>query len=617
MPALILNELERGWKLLNEGKEEEALHLVYQIERSEILTPEEKLKTQILKGTLFYLLGDFKESFKISKHAFDESMRLDKPLLSVDAIFIEWVSLALLERPLESWKHIERGKNMLDSAVEESPDAIEQREGLLTYMIGYFYFYESDYDKAIQYLKQGLSILKRYNNLSYVMTHILQVIAGAYLFKGELECALKFYNKAQKAALGDSVLVNFSKGIFFREIGIIYHLQGKLDSAIENFEEGLKIFEGYNFPASKMQLCYIIDELIQIFLEKKSPEQARKYLDYFKQLVEEKKIPEYNFLYRISTARVLKYSSRTRDRAKAEEILKDLILGHQKIKEGVKRGISEELRATLVELCDYYISELRSTNDMGILDDVKPLIERLFKESKRTNSYSLMAQTYLLQGMLSLIQLNMGDARRELSQAQDISESHGLQLLAREISYEHDKLLAQLGDLETLKERKATITERMSLVPLDESIALMQGKRNMNPPRLVDEEPVLLMILAEGGVLLLSYPFKDEWEQNSELFGSFLSAFKSFSNEFFTDGLDRVKFGQYIVLMETAANFSICYLFKGQTYMAKKKLSDFIESIQKNVSIIKTLNKYYQTSQVLELKDFPFLEGFIEGIFVR
>lgn len=69
--------------------------------------------------------------------------------------------------------------------------------------------------------------------------------------------------------------------------------------------------------------------------------------------------------------------------------------------------------------------------------------------------------------------------------------------------------------------------------------------------------------------------------------------------------------------MENTANFSICYLFKGQTYVAKKKLSDFTNRIQKNVSIMETLNKYYQTSQVLELKDFPFLEGFIKGIFVK
>ena len=69
--------------------------------------------------------------------------------------------------------------------------------------------------------------------------------------------------------------------------------------------------------------------------------------------------------------------------------------------------------------------------------------------------------------------------------------------------------------------------------------------------------------------------------------------------------------------MENAANFSICYLFKGQTYVTKRKLLNFTESIQKNVSMMETLNKHYKTSQVLELKDFPFLEGFIKGIFIR
>jgi len=29
------------------------------------------------------------------------------------------------------------------------------------------------------------------------------------------------------------------------------------------------------------------------------------------------------------------------------------------------------------------------------------------------------------------------------------------------------------------------------------------------------------LILTEGGVLLFVYPFADEWEQDSELFGSF------------------------------------------------------------------------------------------------
>ena len=43
-------EIERGWQLLNKGREEEARQLAREIEKKEPLTPEENLRCQILKG---------------------------------------------------------------------------------------------------------------------------------------------------------------------------------------------------------------------------------------------------------------------------------------------------------------------------------------------------------------------------------------------------------------------------------------------------------------------------------------------------------------------------------------------------------------------------------------
>ena len=39
-----------------------------------------------------------------------------------------------------------------------------------------------------------------------------------------------------------------------------------------------------------------------------------------------------------------------------------------------------------------------------------------------------------------------------------------------------------------------------------------------------------------------------------------------------TKGLDRVKFGDDLMLMESTDSFSFCYLFKGHTYLAKQNL---------------------------------------------
>jgi hypothetical protein len=128
---------------------------------------------------------------------------------------------------------------------------------------------------------------------------------------------------------------------------------------------------------------------------------------------------------------------------------------------------------------------------------------------------------------------------------------------------------------------------------------------------------VLLLIILEGGVLVFSYTFTDEWKRDSELFGSFLSAFTSFSNEFFSEGLDRAKFGHYTVFMKAIVNFSVCYLFKGQTYLAQQKLSRFVEHLQENDSIQQTLEKFQKSSQILELKDFPFLKSLITEIFIK
>ncbi|MHA2269913.1 MAG: hypothetical protein ACXAB8_19125 [Promethearchaeota archaeon] len=145
----------------------------------------------------------------------------------------------------------------------------------------------------------------------------------------------------------------------------------------------------------------------------------------------------------------------------------------------------------------------------------------------------------MLQGQISLLQMNMGDARRYLTQAQDIAESHGLQLLARAISNEHDKLLEQLNKWETLKNTQAPISERMNLTLLDDTVDRMQGRLAVNPPELSDESPLLLLIISEGGVLTFSYPFVNEWNRDNELFGSFISAFSSISDEYFSEGLDQ------------------------------------------------------------------------------
>jgi len=253
---------------------------------------------------------------------------------------------------------------------------------------------------------------------------------------------------------------------------------------------------------------------------------------------------------------------------------------------------------------------------MDILDDIQPLIDHLQRNARHTNSYPLLANVKLLQAKLALIQINMVEARKFLTEAQKIADEHDLRILAGEISREHDHLLKELKLWESFKKEQTSVAERLKLASVDGVIERLQGRRAIEPLESRGQKPVLLLILAEGGVLLFSYPFTDKWKRDDDLFGSFLSAFSNFSDEFFSQGLDRAKFGDETILLQSVGSFSICYLFQGQTYFAKQKLEKFAKTLQKEPAIWKTLEKFEKSSQVVELRDIPLMESLLNEVFL-
>jgi hypothetical protein len=240
----------------------------------------------------------------------------------------------------------------------------------------------------------------------------------------------------------------------------------------------------------------------------------------------------------------------------------------------------------------------------------------LLEIAGKQHSYTTLTSTKLLQGKLALIQLNTANARKFLKEAQQIADEHGLQKLALSISREHDKMLDQLDIWEDLSRTKISISERLKLASMDETIGYLKAKRALDTPDSVSETPMMLLILSEGGIMTFSYPFDSKWEFDEEIFGSFLTAFKNFSDEFFSKGLDRAKFGEDMILMQSVDTFLVCYLFKGETYFALKKLNQFAEDIQNNANIWKTLNNFSKTNQIVEVKDVPTLENLITEIFI-
>ena len=113
------------------------------------------------------------------------------------------------------------------------------------------------------------------------------------------------------------------------------------------------------------------------------------------------------------------------------------------------------------------------------------------------------------------------------------------------------------------------------------------------------ESPMLLIIIAKAGLPIYTKIFNKELKINEALFSGFLSAFNAFSDEIFSEGLDKANFGKFTILMTGMPPFMSCYVYKGQSVLAHQKFSKFNKRIHDSEQIWKKLTSSNRTGQVI------------------
>lgn len=135
-------------------------------------------------------------------------------------------------------------------------------------------------------------------------------------------------------------------------------------------------------------------------------------------------------------------------------------------------------------------------------------------------------------------------------------------------------------------------------------------------PAFPEEEPIILIIVSEGGVPLFSHSFVKNKLFASHLFGGFLTTIDHFIKEMFSEGLDRASFGEHTLIMSSISPFFMCYIFKGQSDSTQQRISVFIDKIKSDKDIWQKFENYYQMGKKLQLRDIPALEVLINSLFL-
>ena len=286
---------------------------------------------------------------------------------------------------------------------------------------------------------------------------------------GELDLALE-YTK-QSLTIAEEIGNKSYIAQCLNNLSLIYRQKGNINHALDALERSLTIWKELG---NKMRLIGCLDSLFITSLDTNSFKQAEKYLLAMQQINEQVKNKISDLACRVNQGLLLKISSNALDKEKSKEILQ-----HISEEEIINWEFTER---ALLHLCDIYLSELESYNNQEVLVDINRLINRLSGFAESQHSFRLLAETNLLKGNLSLIQMNMGEARKLFTKAERLADEHGLHLLARTISNEHDKLLKQLDKWEKIRKVEAPISERLKLIEIDKTLNHMMGKRTIEPP---------------------------------------------------------------------------------------------------------------------------------------
>ena len=640
-----LNELTRVEQLFDEGKLNEALELLNDTSQFDGLNFERKSYFQFLKGLILIYLNQGEELINLGEEIYEEGQKHNNKLQSFDGLWFIITGLAIAGKFEEAFKLFEKAESAIKHISNVSKEIITQRKVRLSVakafaglhggkvdlvekslewildsqekfdksfeivwanliMASYLLRVKSKFDLCREHIKKALSFAKEIK-FNHFWIALCQLYFGVYYISiGEMDKSLKYNIKALE--LFKKIKSSFNIALILNNMGELYGEMGEYELALEHLEESINLLE--QIPQGFFSIEGTIESLITLAVEHGDNERAQKYFPRLEEIYNQKRNDRIEFGYKFTTALILKTSSRIRDKAKAEELFKELI--------ETKTISFDVIIKAHIHLCDILLMEYRIDNDSEIFTELNYYIAKLLTIAEKQRSYFVFCETFILQAKLALLNFDIKPARRFLTHAQKIAEKYGIKRLAMKISFEHDELLKQINLWEKLKESGASLSERWKLAGVNDQMENMVRKRMIGVPEASEENPVTILIITEGGTQLFSHSFIEEKEFESYLFSGFLTTIDYFMKEMFSEGLDRFIFGNYTLLMKSVAPFFICYIFKGDSYYAHQKINYFIDHIQKEDDIWQNLLKSFQINQSIHLKDIPLLESLITETFI-
>ena len=630
------DELLSAEKFFAEGLTNRALKILSEFEGIQDISLHDRIDCYLLKSEIFIFLFLYNDALTYSEKANQLSMETDnffQMLKSLLFLAISYMGIREIEKAQNLCKtsrdllkktdklsvmefkllmgihdflvaHLHQAIGNYDSAfkffVETFNHFNDTDDWLYTlyslHYIGEIYFRKMDFDKAKSSAEKCLEYQKSFRKK--IWWPYFNLMGAIYAYTGEFESSIKFYEQGMK--LNEEEGNEYGANVIRVNLGEIYLERGDFDKSKIAFEKTLNFAQEHSVEG--MTFVSIIN-LFNVTYEMQSYDEAQRYLNRAEKINEQSDSRMYDHSCRVAKAMMLKTSRRSRSRIQAEDILKQVL--------NEEKTLPDIYELAFFHLIDLLLYEFELHGDQEILDEMQLLISSVLEIAEKQNMFKMISKVKFFQAKIALLSYNFKEARILLSQAQEIADDHGLHLLARLISGEHDNLLKDLSLWEKMKKEKVSLTERIGVSRINQQMGDMIHKGAINPPTLESEQSINISVFSNIGDMVFSYRFQEFLNFNEKIIGNFIFI----SDQIAGGSLNRLKFGEYTALLKDLGQFFICYVFKGQSYSAQQKLTYLSKSILQNIEIMESLQIAVGTGTSLVLKDNPILLNLITETF--
>ncbi|MCE7735296.1 MAG: tetratricopeptide repeat protein [Candidatus Heimdallarchaeota archaeon] len=580
-------------RLMSENQFENAISLIDEVDKKY------KLEASIYKARIYIRQGEYSKAFNIANESISKSKRNNNKTMEVAARVVRVNALINIDQYEIGVNYALETEKMFENLHKRGQTHIQIWIGLLFNSIGNLYDYNGDLINALKYYKKGLDIRRKIDD-NIDVAKSLNNIGEIYRAKGELDLALEYYLQSlnQFAQIDNP----FNLAIVYSNIGVVYNQKGNTELSLDYLQKSYKLMENHE---NKVDLVEILYQLIVLYLEKNDLQQAIKYFSELKNINDLGENKFVNMFTKVGEAIILKHTPRLRSKARAQKLLEEFV--------GEEIVMVQITAFALLNLCEMLLNELKIYGNEDILPELQNYADRLLQIAIEQSSSLIHVEAHLIQSKIALLEYDIDGARKLLTEAQLISEVKGLQRLAIRISIDHDALLSSIDRWNKLIVDEAPLEDRLELANF-EHVMKNLVKQKMEIPEIIEETPLLFLILDKAGNSKYTLRFSNSRVINETLVGVFLTAIISFTKTAFSsdEPVERIKHQDYTIILKSVQSYLICYVFHGPSYFALQKINSLLNMITEDPSIIQLFDKYkFQTIP----EDDPKLREIIQKVF--